>query len=663
MSSLATVSQIPSWEPGHVNLAELFRGEPYWKIERGLRTQAAERQVRSNRADDRLILDSFSLSAAECCFLRLPAAQDRTVSLGSPGSCSVHSCLGGGWIVEPQDSTGWFYWIPQPATIRKVSNNGHLCDDQPCQISSLNLSGSYSHLDLSIPGDFCADIVLWKIPFEEKELLHELKQLGALETQGIFLWGSHTTYWKPADLYLHLIFGSVYECRYAWPHQRRICSENDAHSLYVTFNGLRRATGKKIYALFKQQLLLSVLARQGDDGGWHHGEWTEDMEAHLRLHGSAVHLLLDSLEEARDGAVEQALDRATEFTSRHKDETAIGSWLLHDSLELSEAGMKQSPFRWLPSRVLGKSPSNMLVLNTHLDSLVFLDRYQQVTGERRHASLIESAHAAAKTVLNLRPLDWMYAAIFHLLRLTLLPTRAQASLPLPVRVLKRFSWQWLGPNLYRLTARIPRLVMPDGYIERAIAIKGISDAYHSVNVMDIARYWRRFRDDDLSEVIKKAVDFVENNQLRDHWEERDEKRYALGFWAEALYHFYLLAPDWNTLSSLASTMLRLDRLQIGVPPSLLGGNSEAVAVNRQVACPQVTDACLRVADLSHDGHPEFLILNPTETARRLSWQVGICGPLVLKTSTGQSLSWETFPEIAPRDWMFVQGAQASGASV
>ena len=657
MNYLAAVSQSSSCETGNnINLAELF-DEPDWEIERRLSAQGAERQAGFNRAGDRLILDSFPLSTAGCCFLRLPATQDRRISLDLPGSYSLQSCPGGGWIIEPQDSTACFYWVPQPVMIRKVSEAGHLADDRPCRISNLSLSQTFSRLELWIPGDFCADIVTWRIPFAEKELLHELKQLGALETQGIFLWGSHTTYWKPADLYSHLIFGGVYECRYAWPHQRRICSENDAHSLYVTFNGLRRATAKKIYSLFKQQLLLSVLARQSDDGGWRHGEWTDDMEAHLRLHGSAIHLLLDSLDECRDATVERALSRAVEFTCRHKDETSIGTWFLHDSLELSEEGMKKSPFRWLPTRALGKSPSNMLVLNTHLDSLVLLDRYQQMVGDARHTNLVQSARAAAKTIIDLRPLDEIYAAIFSLLRLTLLPTRVQASLSLPIRALKRLSWQWLGPNLYRLTARVPRLVMPGGYIERAAAIKGISDAYHSVNVMDVARYWRRFRADDMAAVIRGAVDFVEKNQLQEHWEERDEKRYALGFWAEALYHTYLLSGDWRMLSSLASTMLKLDRLRIGMPPSLLGGNGEAVAVNDQVACLQVADECLRVANLSHDSQAEFLILNPTEMARRLSWRGGTDGPLILKTSAGQSLPQEAFAQIAPRDWLLAQGCQ------
>jgi hypothetical protein len=642
-----------------IDLAQIFHSEHTWELHRSLRAQGAEREERWGLGGEGILLDRFSLADACCCFLRLVAVQERAVCFELPGPYRIQSCPGGGWIIEPEAPKNCFYWIPQPAMARAVSKVGHLSSEQPGQVSTLKLAGTSLSIELSIRAGFYSDVVVWQIPFEEKELVQELIQLTSLETQAFFLWGSHTTYRKPADLYLHLIFGHVYECRFAWPHSRRICSENDAHSLYVTFNGLERATGKKIYALFKQQLLLSVMARQGGDGGWRHGEWTEDMEAHLRLNASAIHLLLDSLEECQDAAVRQALERAVEFVSRHKDETSIGAWLLHDSLELNEAGMRKSPFRWLPSRVLGKSTSNMLVLNTHLDSLVALDRYQQVTGDQRHRSLIQSAKSAARAVLSLRSLDWVYGMIFKLISLTLLPTRTQERLPLPLRVLKRFAWQWLGPNLYRLTARFPRLVMPGGYIERAIAIHGMADAYHSVNVMDLVRYWRRFPDENLANLLHNAVGFIQENSIQEHWGEKDEKQYALGFWAETLYHLYLLAPDRETLSYLAETILKLDELEIGLPPSLLGGNAEAVAVKDQIGCVSLADEHLRVANLSHEGHAEFLIVNPTVASRPVIWENRPPESLIWQTSTGQRSAGEKSTEVSARGWVLARAGAVS----
>ena len=101
----------------------------------------------------------------------------------------------------------------------------------------------------SAPEGWTLDAVVWKL--DDPALIDELMELAPVETQGYFLLGSHTRYGQPADLYRHLIHGWVYEDRYAWPHKRRICSENDAHALHLIFSGLQHATGKRIYGLLK----------------------------------------------------------------------------------------------------------------------------------------------------------------------------------------------------------------------------------------------------------------------------------------------------------------------------------------------------------------------------------------------------------------------------
>ena len=103
-------------------------------------------------------------------------------------------------------------------------------------------------------------------------MLPSLTTLGTLERQSYFLWSSHTTYERPADVYLHLVNGHVYENHEVWPKYRRVCSELDAYALYVTLGGLLRATGKRLYALLRTQIVTSVIDRQATDGGWYHGE-------------------------------------------------------------------------------------------------------------------------------------------------------------------------------------------------------------------------------------------------------------------------------------------------------------------------------------------------------------------------------------------------------
>ena len=631
--------------------ALLFHNDADCTTQRSLRTESAQRDELVGAGGEQLVLDRFTKSAVRCGFLRLPAGSERHMRLAIAGDYGVKSCLAGGWLLEPESKNHVHYWIPQPPMARLVTSSGHIVTEMIGQTMAFNISARSVSLDLDIPADYFVDLVVWEILSQEKEIIASLSNLMTLEAQPVFLWGSHTLYRRPTDIYQHLIFGHVYENRYLWPYNRRSCSENDAHALYVTLCGLQRATGKKLYALLKGQLLISVLARQSSDGGWRHGEWSEDMEAHIRLNGSAIHLLLDSLDEFDDAAVRQALKRAVAFVSQHKDETEFGTWFLHDSLELSEEGMKKSPYKWLPSRVLGKSPSNMLVLNTHLDSLVLLDRYRQVTGDARYRDLVDSARGATRAVLELRPLEFIYQVIFSLIRLNLLPTQAQRGLSLPLRASKRLAWKWLKPNVFKLTGRYPRFVMPGGYIERAIALRGVVDDYHSINVMDLLRYRRRFPEEYLDSLIDDAVEFIQKNNVDSHWGESQPKKYALGFWAEALYHRYSLTPDVKTLSYLAEIVIKLEELGIGLPPSLLGANAEAVPQKDQFGCPSATDSHLRVANLSGKGRTEFLVVNPTTVARCLTWEGRFPLSLTWNNRGGDQINPGDGIQLPPLGWV------------
>jgi len=118
------------------------------------------------------------------------------------------------------------------------------------------------------------------------------------------------------------------------------------------------------------------------------------MESHYRLHNAAMLMLVSGLEETGDPVLRMALQRAAAFLSRCTDQTDIGAWFLHDSLEKSAEAMeemrRQTRTPWIPTRTLGKSPTNKLILNTHLDAIVTLDRYREVTGENRYSELLAS---------------------------------------------------------------------------------------------------------------------------------------------------------------------------------------------------------------------------------------------------------------------------------
>lgn len=592
------------------NLNTLFTAEdPHVRINHSQRSHA--QSVGMQRIQDAFV-------GADCLFLRA----DTALHLRLDGNYALQRCAAGGWLLRNRGSVAPSYWFPILATLRRNNAQGHILEELTAEWRDFDLDSSGVNISFTaIAEGWTLDAVIWR--FDDPNLIDELQTLTPAETQGYFLLGSHTRYNQPADLYRHLTHGWVYEDRYAWPHKRRICSENDAHALHLVFSGLKRATGKRIYGLLKDQLLLSVLSRQSEDGGFRHGEWTDKMESHYRLHCSAMHLMMDALSVTDDPLVRAALARGMCFVSDKRDPTKVGVWFYHDELECTMNGMQRAPFKWWPSNALGKSPQNMLVLNTQLDTLVALDRYGALTGDTQYAPLVESGYQAASTVLALRPMEWLYRLLFSAINLTLLPTEQAARLPLWKRLWKRIGWQVFVPRLPRLKTRYPRLVMPGGYIDRELSLQVWAYDYLSVNLMDLVRASRGTRSAAFNPYIKGILSYCTATGIARRWLEHKGRAYSVGFYAEALYLLCLREPSPELDASLADALLLCVRNQLGLPPSLLGGNAEASGMTPgQQDIPQSALAEIIVANLSNNGQAACLVVNTGQHA--LALKTALC---------------------------------------
>lgn len=583
-------------------------------LQPSVRLSHASRSAWRNDSGFDILLDRFD--NATCAFLRVAVAADDKLRYVLPGGGGITACAAGGWLIRGNAPGAW--WLPVLPRLRRLDADGHILAENEAEIGDLTLSSDELAVTLTVPGDQVVDWLVWR--FDTDAQVAELENLGALETRGYFSWGSHTCYRRPADIYAHLIHGYVYERRYAWPFNRKICSENDAHAIYVTLSGLRLGSGKTLYQALADQLVLSTLVRQGPDGGWRHGEWTNDMEAHYRLNASGLHLLMDAWSEGRDVEVGDAMARAAAFLAAQRDQVAGGTWFLHDELEHDPQRLDTGPFRWLKSRAFGKSESNMLVLNTQLDTSVALDRYQALSRDGRHADQVAAARQSTSVVLAARPAEWLYRPLFAAIALTMLPTDKAAALPLPLRALKRIAWKYLIPRLPDIKSRFPRLVMPGGYVDRELCVRTWAHHYLTINLMDLARHQRRFPDPACDTVIRDALRFAAGSGIALRWKELKYEKYALGFWAEALYHVCRLYPEVAEYRGLlAEAMLHLADLGLGLPPSLLGGNSEAVSVAQQMPCPTVNNDGLLVANLGDLSRPELLLVNATRQPCRPDW--------------------------------------------
>lgn len=303
----------------------------------------------------------------------------------------------------------------------------------------------------------------------------------------------------------------------------------------------------------------------------------------------------------------------------------------------------------------------MLVLNSHLDAIVAMDRYRHVTGDARYRSLIDRAVSATHAVLSLRPLEWLYKILFKAIHLTFLPTGRAARLPAHLRALKRVAWKYLIPLLPHIKARFPRIVMPGGYIDRELSLRVFAHAYLAVNVMDLLRYRRRFSDQTIDDVVLAAISLVRDHQLVDRWPEIKGSEYAVGFWAEALYQICLVRPEAKYRTMLAETVVTLEKHSLGLPPSLLGANGEAAPPQEQLPTPVPDDGRIRVVNLSQNGTSEVLLINCSGEAVRP--HIVRNAPAGLAWSVGEEANnFEATPqEIPASGWLWGRSLTKAGA--
>lgn len=217
--------------------------------------------------------------------------------------------------------------------------------------------------------------------------------------------------------------------------------------------------------------------------------------------------------------------------------------------------------------------------------------------------------------MEMKPAEPLYRVLFRAIYLTLLPTERAKALPLPLRALKRLGREWLIPLLPGLKCRFPRLVMPEGYIERALSLEGLEHAYLSINLMDLVRYEQFFPGrESVRSAIANAMQFAGTWGLLAHWAENPQAQYALGYLVEALYRLAVLDERSDIRQALGDAAVLAERCGLGLSPTLSGTNPEVVAIERQCPCPAPTDAWLRTINLAWEGKREYLFLNPADEA-------------------------------------------------
>jgi hypothetical protein len=177
--------------------------------------------------------------------------------------------------------------------------------------------------------------------------------------------------------------------------------------------------------------------------------------------------------------------------------------------------------------------------------------------------------------------------------------------------------------------------------------------YHPVNILDLTRLWRCFPDEDLAAILTEAVEAVCGSSILKYWAESKPRYFSLVVWVEALYHLCTLKQDPSYRRFLAEGAIIILDTGLGLPPSLLGADPEAVKIGDRVPCPSPADRHLRVVNLSCNGHTEILVINSTETDRELAWKANVMPALSWSTADGQPVpDGNSTLSVRSRQWLW-----------
>jgi hypothetical protein len=451
----------------------------------------------------RIICDTLPSDGVEIWFFRwMAGGPDTYASFRFPGEASgfVSDERMGTLLTGGEHGEAPLVWFPREMVVGRRDRCGRVTVVDGGVAESwweMNDAPTF-HLRLSDPEGAAA---FWPmVVFTEEAQISgsDIFQLTEIEQQR-FLKSDWFDASSPADLWRYFLDGSVYDPRDAG--QGRFRCQQCALAWWSYLMALHRETRKPHYRALARAVAWTVCIDLGDDGSWRHGFWREEPEIHARFFWDGVRVLLAEHEANGDYELLTAAKEAARFALDHLSDTLDQNrlWWLHDSLESEDRlGMRPS--------ILGRSVGNSLCLNTHIQAQCVLAQLIRLSPEAEDlVDAYDRGLDALQVVLELGGGGTAFRIADRWL-----PSLLSWKIPhgFRERVLRFLVFRMFAWALWKIRRGAPRLVFPNGYLDRDLGRTMLADEYHIVNLKELIGFYRVEPRQWIRPVIDQAYTFA-----------------------------------------------------------------------------------------------------------------------------------------------------------
>src|SRR5208282_5263159 len=152
--SCAVCGRFGDAEPGMHELDFFFlEREHELRLCQGLRSHF-------NVAELTLIVDRFD--RAICLSVRAAASSEPQFRL--EGDFRLRRCTAGGWLLQSRDAASASYWSPAPASVRRLSSQGHILEEHASEPVTFDLDTTRVEIAFAPPSEgWVLDSVVWRL--------------------------------------------------------------------------------------------------------------------------------------------------------------------------------------------------------------------------------------------------------------------------------------------------------------------------------------------------------------------------------------------------------------------------------------------------------------------------------------------------------------------